>query len=205
MYAASRWLRIGYRIPLISSLTTRDSIGSEVQRLDLLQHVVDARTNLVALGAQGRQLDPGGLGLGGADLGRVELGAKPGVLFRRACLFGAGTGELLGDAGLLGACPPELFADPRALATSTVEYRDELFQLLFQPVDGVQFDRWSCDRCLCHELSPHRLTAPCVSARAPTMPTIAASISPSVSVRSGQRNVKRSERLTRSSGTPLPL
>src|SRR5436190_14029682 len=58
IYVASRWLRIGYRIPLISTLTTRESmIGrSEVQRFDLFQHVADARPDLVALGAQRREL-----------------------------------------------------------------------------------------------------------------------------------------------------
>ena len=50
----------------------------------------------------------------------------------------------------------------------------------------------------------YRLTAPCVDARASTMRAIASSTSTSVNVRSADRNVRRSERLTRPSGTPLP-
>src|SRR5436305_7328609 len=115
MYVASRWLRIGYRIPLISTLTTRDSIGLQVQRLDLLEHVVDAAANLLALAAQRRQLRAGALRVGDARPCGVELGAQPRVLFGAARLLGAGAGELLGQA--------------RVLRARAVQDGDELLQL----------------------------------------------------------------------------
>src|SRR3954451_7989007 len=104
MYAASRWLRIGYRIPLISTLTTRESIsgapgvpGSEVQRLDLLQHVADAAANLLALAAQGAQLGAGAFGVAQPRPRALELGAQPRVLFGGARLFGARARQILGQ------------------------------------------------------------------------------------------------------------
>src|SRR3954470_10215513 len=141
MYAASRWLRMGYRIPLISTLTTRESMALQVQRLDLLEHVVDARADLLALAAQGGELGAGALRVGHLEPGRVELGAQPGVL--------------LGGAGLLGARAPEFVGDARLLGAGPIEDRDQLLQLLLEPVDRFDVDRGSRQRCLCHSLSPY--------------------------------------------------
>src|SRR3982750_2646539 len=101
MYAESRWLRIGYRMPLISTLTTLDSItGSpvgcralQVQGFDLLQHVADAAADLLALDPERLELDPGTLGLGEPPAGALELGAKPRVLLGGARLLGPGRGS----------------------------------------------------------------------------------------------------------------
>src|SRR5262249_50807344 len=165
-----------------------------------LQQAADPGANLLALDAERRELRAGPFGGGGARSRGIELGAEPRVLFGRARLFRAGARQLL--------------VRPRALGPRPLEKGDELLQLLFEPIDGFQVGRGGRDRCLCHSgyltlcqvRRPGYLrTAPCAPARALTMRSMAASTSASVIVRSGERNVRRSDRLTRSSGTPLPL
>src|SRR5262249_54309019 len=116
--------------------------------------------------------------------------------------FGAGA-FALGDPGARGvelaAHAAVLVLRARELRAGLVEHRDELFQFLFEAIDRFEFNAGHCR--LRHA---YLLTAPWESASAFTMRSIAASTSASVNVRSGERNVSRSERLTRPSGTPLP-
>src|SRR5436190_17870320 len=172
--------------------------GLEADRLDLAEHVVDAAPDLFALGAEHGQLGAGALGFGRPGAHQLDLAAQLRVL-----LVGAGD---------LRANPDQLFVRPRAVRARPVEHRDEHLELLLEPVDGFDVDRLRRDCRFCHEyLAPdprpglrHRRTAPCLAPNASTMRVIASSTSASVSVRSGERNVRRNERLTRPSGTPLP-
>ena len=83
-----------------------------------------------------------------------------------------------------------------------IDYADQHLDFLFQPVDRLEIDRVRHD-CFCHLLLsvfPRRA----LSSSASTIAAIAASTSSSVSVRSDERNVRRSDKLTRPSGTPFP-
>src|SRR5205814_8781003 len=103
---------MGYRMPLISTLTTRESMGLEVQRLDLLEHVADASADVLALAAQRRQLAAGLLGVGQPSAHGVELGAQARIFFR--------------GPRLLGARPRQLLTGARVVAARLVEHRHEL-------------------------------------------------------------------------------
>src|SRR5689334_8768012 len=112
MYAASRWLRMGYRIPLISTLTTLESMadapdgpGLQVQRLDLLEHVADARADLLALRAERGELGAGAFGFRRLRAGGLQLRPQPRVLFGGTRLLRAGAPELVAGARLFRPRP----------------------------------------------------------------------------------------------------
>src|SRR5438093_6161702 len=129
-YVGSRCVRIRYRCPLISTVTSRGwssfTEGLEIQRVDLFEHVLDAAADLLALRAQRRQLGARAFRRGKPPACGVELGAQPRVL--------------LGRARVVGARP--------------IQNRDELFQLLFEAIDGLELDRCGGYRGLGHAPSP---------------------------------------------------
>src|SRR5579872_4560138 len=103
---------MGYRCPLISTVTSRPSDiifrgASETDRVELLQHVLDPTADLFALRLERRQFGAGAFAFGYSGAGPVELGAQAPVLVLRA-----------------GEVYPGLLEDP-----------DELLEFLFEPVD----------------------------------------------------------------------
>src|SRR5688500_16032819 len=86
--------------------------GSELQRFDLRQHVLDARAHLIALFAQ-----------------RGDFGGRAFAV-----------DQLLAQRADLVAERPVLRGQAGALAAHLLDHRDELADLLFEAFDGVEFD-----------------------------------------------------------------
>src|SRR5919109_2298230 len=150
----------------------------KVQRVELLQHLGDTRPDLVAFVAQRADFAGGGLRVGQARAQRFDLTLQPRVLFDRACL----------------------------LAAQPADDADQHFDFLFETIDGFECGDGCC-RCSFGRRRGHndyRWIAPNVSVSARTIVSIAALTSASVSVRSGARNVRRSDKLTLPSGMPFP-
>ena len=79
-YFSSSELRIGYRWPAMSTVTTRMEFmdlklgeSRHLQRVELREHIRDARANQVALVAQRRELGARGLGVGKPRAQRVDV------------------------------------------------------------------------------------------------------------------------------------
>src|SRR5262249_24223995 len=122
------------------SLRSLAMSSSEADGVELLQHVLDASTDLFALGLERSQLGAGSFALGDADARALELGAQPTVLVFRA----------------------------RQLRPGLLETPDELFQFLFEPIDRLEFNR-TCYSRLRHALPRTQSwgVAPCTLSRAP--------------------------------------
>src|SRR5215210_9526712 len=135
-YAGSRPLRIGYCCPWISTFTILvdgSSISllrfarSEIQALDLREHLVDARTNEVALLSERRHLGVHPFRFGHPRLHRIELAREPRIV--------------VGGA--------------RVVRADAVDHADQQFDLLFEPIDRLELHL--LHNALRQRISPSRL------------------------------------------------